>query len=224
MNNALMDATPSHAIDSQRVSSETLEIPSTPGLLSRRRVVHLVALSAAGLFCGTGRSEAFFDLFFGGRSAADLGLPDEWVRRLGPVCVDYANYIHRLRLGRVAVLQVVGSHVKERGPVRNVIPPRSQWRNMRSTLKVADRIGTMLGEPVSQVVSAYRSPAYNRRCGGAKNSQHMYNRALDLRFDTSAYRVTRAARDLRKSGYFRGGVGSYSSFTHVDTRGSNTDW
>jgi len=32
------------------------------------------------------------------------------------------------------------------------------------------------------------------------------------------------ARKMRTEGLFKGGVGSYSSFTHVDTRGQNADW
>jgi len=215
---------PTYFAEAKEVSPESLESVLETGTLSRRRILNLVALSAAGIFVSTHESHAFFDLFFGKRSAADLGIPDKWIRRLGKSCVDYANYIDRMRLGRVAVLQVVGSHYKERSGVYNVIPPKRQWKQIKDTLKVADRVGRELGLPVKQIVSAYRSPAYNRRCGGASRSQHMFNRALDIRFPTSAYSVTRAARDLRARGYFKGGVGSYSSFTHIDTRGENQDW
>jgi len=210
--------------EAKEVSPESPDLVVESGTLSRRRVLNLVALSAAGIFVSTHESHAFFGLFFGKRSAADLGIPHKWIRQLGKECVDYANYIDRMRLGRVAVLQVVGYDYKQRGNVHNVIPPKRQWKYIKATLQVADRIGHELGMPASQIVSAYRSPAYNRRCGGASRSQHMYNRALDIRFPTSAYQVTRAARDLRARGLFKGGVGSYSSFTHVDTRGENRDW
>jgi len=96
---------------------------------------------------------------------------------------------------------------------------------MGQSLKVADRVGATLGMPVKEVTSAYRSPAYNRRCPGAKpNSWHTRNYALDLQFNTSPRNVAAAARRLRKAGYFKGGVGRYSSFTHIDSRGSNADW
>jgi uncharacterized protein YcbK (DUF882 family) len=92
-------------------------------------------------------------------------------------------------------------------------------------LKVADRIAAELGEPVKEVTSAYRSPSYNRRCAGAKSrSWHLQNYALDVKFDTSAWNVARAARYLRSKGVFKGGIGRYSTFTHVDTRGQNVDW
>ncbi len=31
-------------------------------------------------------------------------------------------------------------------------------------------------------------------------------------------------RQLRQSGLFKGGIGVYPSFVHVDTRGVNRDW
>jgi len=96
---------------------------------------------------------------------------------------------------------------------------------MAGTLKATDRLAATIGMPVKEVTSAYRSPAYNRRCPGAKSkSWHLRNFALDLKFNTSSYKVARAARYVRSKGHFKGGVGSYSSFTHIDTRGHNVDW
>ena len=96
---------------------------------------------------------------------------------------------------------------------------------MGFTLRVIDRISSEMRTPVMEIVSAYRTPAYNARCGGAKShSWHMANVAVDVRFDTSARKVTSATRSLRDRGLFKGGVGSYSSFTHVDTRGTNVNW
>ncbi|MEJ6646830.1 MAG: D-Ala-D-Ala carboxypeptidase family metallohydrolase [Akkermansiaceae bacterium] len=112
-----------------------------------------------------------------------------------------------------------------KGSLWNNLPERHSWRAMGQTLKVADCIGAQVGMPVKDVTSAYRSPAYNRRCPGAKtNSWHMRNSALDLQFGTSPRNIAAAARKLRERGYFKGGVGSYSDFTHIDTRGSNIDW
>ena len=96
---------------------------------------------------------------------------------------------------------------------------------MGATLKVADRIGAQVGSPVREVTSAYRSYSYNRRCPGAESrSYHLQNVALDLKFNTSTSRVAGAARYLRSKGVFKGGVGRYSAFTHIDTRGQNVDW
>ena len=64
-----------------------------------------------------------------------------------------------------------------------------------------------------------------RAVPGAKpRSYHQQNVALDLMFKTSQSRVARVARELRDNGAFKGGVGRYNIFTHIDTRGYNADW
>jgi uncharacterized protein YcbK (DUF882 family) len=75
------------------------------------------------------------------------------------------------------------------------------------------------------VLSSYRSPRTNsmlrsRSRGVAKNSQHMYGRAMDLRISgANMSRVREAAMKLQ-----RGGVGWYSSrFVHIDV-GSVRAW
>lgn len=73
---------------------------------------------------------------------------------------------------------------------------------------------------VFEVISGYRTPATNallrRESGGvARNSLHMYGRAIDIRLDGVALSdLHRAALALRA-----GGVGYYptSNFVHVDT-------
>jgi uncharacterized protein YcbK (DUF882 family) len=88
-----------------------------------------------------------------------------------------------------------------------------------------DKVSARLGEPVHEVISVYRCPAYNATCPGAKShSYHMRNNAVDMRFNASPRKVAATARDMRKAGLFKGGVGQYPGFTHVDTRGSNADW
>ena len=90
---------------------------------------------------------------------------------------------------------------------------------------MADEVASRLGSSVRVVTSAYRTPAYNARCSGAMpNSYHKQNYALDLQFFASPYTVARVARSVREEGTFRGGVGRYPSFTHIDTRGYNADW
>lgn len=43
-----------------------------------------------------------------------------------------------------------------------------------------ERLRSLAGNRPLRIVSGYRSPAYNRRVGGAVRSQHLYNRAADL--------------------------------------------
>ncbi len=153
------------------------------------------------------------------------GLPPEWVARQGTNLPAYAEFLRGLRLQRLQPRQVIEAHAKKKGNVWNSLPPRAMWRQMGPTLKVVDRIALELGQPVGEIISAYRSPAYNARCAGAsRGSWHQANVAVDVRFPIRASLVAQTARGIRSRGMFRGGVGRYSSFTHVDTRGQNVDW
>jgi len=169
-------------------------------------------------------SEAF--LFFKGSSNLDTDkLPREWVRRNEKVLYRYARHLSSLRLENISVQDVITAHAKKRGSCWNQLPPESMWPELDPTLKVADHVSQALGVGLNAVVSAYRSPSYNSRCPGAKTrSYHMKNQALDLVFKTRPSRVARVAREMRNNGFFEGGVGSYSNFTHIDTRGYSVDW
>jgi hypothetical protein len=153
------------------------------------------------------------------------GFSEEWVRMQGRNLKDYASYLNSLKMRNISAQDVISAHAKQRGSVWNTLPPRQWWTRMGSTLRVIDRISSAMNVPVKEIVSAYRSPAYNARCQGAKShSWHQANVAVDVQFDTSARNVTKATRSLRDRGLFKGGVGSYSSFTHIDTRGENLNW
>ena len=181
-------------------------------------------LLTSGLVASTSVSSAFL---FRRTRKLDLDfLPKAWISREGENQIQaYGEYLQALRLKFVTPEQVIKAHARAKGNTWNSLPDRDAWRNMGRTLKVADRIGAQLGMPVADVTSAYRSPAYNRRCPGAKsNSWHMRNFALDVKFKTSTARVAAIARRVRDQGYYKGGVGRYSTFTHIDTRGNNVDW
>jgi uncharacterized protein YcbK (DUF882 family) len=78
-----------------------------------------------------------------------------------------------------------------------------------------------------QILSSYRSPAYNRTVGGAALSQHLQFNALDIAFaGVSANRVYERLLQWRREGRFVGGLGYYpsSGFVHIDTRGRNATW
>lgn len=191
-----------------------------PTLFDRREFVGMLSAGGAGLFL-----EPFAKLFGLGPKAPPFDIPKEWLAQLGQPARGYSAFLGGMQLKRVSVRQMLEAHVKIRGSVANTIPPATLWRNMRPTLLVAEQIGNRLGENVRVVISAYRSPAYNARCeGAARDSQHVRNLALDLQFTSPPRRVAQVARDLRAEGKFRGGVGLYRGFVHVDTRGSNADW
>jgi len=82
-----------------------------------------------------------------------------------------------------------------------------------------------LGLPI-KVNSGYRTPEYNKDCGGVENSQHLLARAADITIKglsadetnhiVRGYMIARWA--FSEQG---GGVGWYKGFTHVDIRDSD---
>lgn len=74
-------------------------------------------------------------------------------------------------------------------------------------------IRTHFGKPVN-VNSGYRSPAYNVKVGGAKNSYHMQGRA----FDISIKGVTPAEIARYAASIGVPGIIQYNTFVHVDSR------
>lgn len=191
---------------------------------TRRSVLQWLASSAVLVSLSGSRAAGFFIC----RSRQDLNLgnlPAEWLQRQGASISRYAQFVDSLRLEKITTQQLVEAHAKQHGSVWNTLPPQQIWHNIGKTLVVVDRLAKELGQPVKEIISAYRCPAYNARCYGARSgSWHQANYAIDVSFDTRARSVTRAARSLRQAGLFRGGIGGYAGFTHIDTRGMNIDW
>lgn len=190
----------------------------------------LLAATGAGLLASTPTASGFFN-FFEFLSGAPPGtldahdIPEEWLPRLGPQLPSYVHYLSSLRLKHVSVRQIIAPHTKSRGSIKNTLPPKSMWRNIRETAKVVDALSHRLDLEPRELISVYRSPAYNARCPGAKrNSYHLKNNAIDIKYPCSPGKVTAMAREMVKAGIFQGGVGGYPSFTHVDTRGTAANW
>ena len=154
-----------------------------------------------------------------------MNIPKDWQLALGSQLPAYVEFLKRCKLRNLTVAQVIEPHTHVRGSVHNTLPPKAMWANIRSTLRVADSLAGRLDLHVKEVISVYRSPAYNSRCPGAKSSSyHLRNNAMDIVFPCAPGKVAAMARAMRTTGLFKGGVGRYSGFTHIDTRGSNVDW
>lgn len=226
--------------DHNSPSSPSLIItPDSPDFVSRRGVIGTLGLATTALFAGSMNASAGWfsksedipvvkvKTTGGAAKPSDKvgGFDEEWTKLEGSNITKYATYINSLKLKNISAQQVIEAHAKQRGKVWNRLPPREWWTRMGYTLRVVDRISSEMKVPVKEIVSAYRTHQYNSCCRGAKShSWHQANVAVDVRFDTSARQVTTAARALRDRGLFKGGVGSYSSFTHIDTRGENVNW
>lgn len=71
------------------------------------------------------------------------------------------------------------------------------------------------------ITSGYRCPTHNANVGGATNSQHLYGKAADIKVSgVSASTVYNYADKI----FGDGGVGKYSTFTHVDVRNGRARW
>ncbi len=88
--------------------------------------------------------------------------------------------------------------------------------------KFMQEIRSYLGDKPISVTSWYRDPVSNRNVGGVYNSQHLKGRAVDF-----------AVRGIDSGSVYdtldeywgdRGGLGKYSSFTHIDSRGLKVRW
>jgi len=74
-----------------------------------------------------------------------------------------------------------------------------------------------INKPIT-INSAYRSPKYNAKVGGAKNSQHLVAKASDLRVSGVTPReLANVIERLIKEGKMKqGGIGVYKTFVHYD--------
>lgn len=81
-----------------------------------------------------------------------------------------------------------------------------------------DKLQDYFGKPI-HINSAYRSPVYNKKIGGAKNSQHQYGKAVDV--SIAGVPPSKVAEIARKLGFT--GIGTYKSFTHIDL-GAPRSW
>lgn len=86
---------------------------------------------------------------------------------------------------------------------------------------ILQKVRTHFGKSVT-ITSAYRTPGKNKSCGGGTYSQHLYGRAADVKISgVSPKKVAAYAETLLKN---RGGIGTYSTFTHIDVRSTKARW
>lgn len=105
----------------------------------------------------------------------------------------------------------------------NTDPPESLWPNIIPTLKILDLVRTEIG--AIYLTSIYRNERYNKAVGGETNSFHTKFQAADcIPMQSSSIELHAVARRLRNEGKFKGGIGKYPSFVHIDTRGYNSDF
>jgi uncharacterized protein YcbK (DUF882 family) len=97
----------------------------------------------------------------------------------------------------------------------NIILLANNLQVLRDELKASIKIN-----------SGYRSPAHNKKIGGAKNSTHTLGMAADI--VVSGYSPKQVAdtidRLVKEGKMMTGGLKAYPTFTHYDIRGVKKRW
>jgi uncharacterized protein YcbK (DUF882 family) len=84
-----------------------------------------------------------------------------------------------------------------------------------------DDVRRAFGQPVT-VTSAHRCRESNAEAGGVKHSLHLLGRAADIQVKNTAPSDVYEFLDGR---YIKtGGLGNYTTFTHVDSRQDKARW
>jgi len=153
---------------------------------------------------------------------------------MGTKAQQFEEFIDRLGLRHFKGSEFTPYWSRVTKGVKNSVPPESLWTNIIPTIIILDEFREQLGSAIT-LLSTYRSPAYNTAVGGEPASFHMKFRAIDFSCGNGSplewAKTLRSWRGKkfslpRNSGEFefRGGIGKYPTFVHVDTRGQDANW
>ena len=86
---------------------------------------------------------------------------------------------------------------------------------------ILQKIRNHFGKPVI-INSAYRTVSKNKAVGGVTRSQHLYGTAADIHIvGITPKEIAKYAETLLPTS---GGIGIYSTFTHIDVREVKSRW
>ena len=88
-------------------------------------------------------------------------------------------------------------------------------------VKVLEDVRTHFTKPVT-ITSGYRTPEYNKKVGGVKNSQHTKGTAADIK--VKMVQASEVQNYLNRKYPDKYGIGSYKNFTHIDVREKKARW
>jgi uncharacterized protein YcbK (DUF882 family) len=103
--------------------------------------------------------------------------------------------------------------------------PNDVLKNIIELAKNLQVLRDAIGKSIT-INSGYRSPKYNAKIGGVKNSQHVKGKASDLRVSgMTPKELALIIEGLIEQGKMKeGGIGIYPNFTHYDIRGVRARW
>lgn len=125
-----------------------------------------------------------------------------------------------MNLTRNFTLQEFACNDENHTPVPDELLP-----NIKLLAENLQVLRDFLGCPI-QINSGYRTPAYNKKIGGAPLSQHVQGRAADIRTPKFTPAQVHAAilQLINEGKMMQGGVGFYDSWVHYDVRGFKARW
>lgn len=90
----------------------------------------------------------------------------------------------------------------------------------QETVDILQAIRDYFGRPVI-INSAYRTPSWNKKVGGTSASQHVMGTACDIKVPGV---IPEAIAGYLEANFPKHGIGLYSTFVHVDSRGRKVYW
>lgn len=75
-----------------------------------------------------------------------------------------------------------------------------------------------------QIDSGFRCKAHNKEVGGLGDSQHLLGKAADCKPLTNITSAELASYAGKVPAFLNGGIGTYSSFCHLDVRNGKARW
>ena len=85
-----------------------------------------------------------------------------------------------------------------------------------------EKLRELCGNKPLKINSGCRCAKHNKAQNGAKNSQHLYGTAADVRLPDENMSVDEFAKLAEQAGF--DGIGKYSNRIHVDVRGYKARW
>lgn len=137
---------------------------------------------------------------------------------------DFAEWFERCDFQHFKADELEWYFSKVRNGVRNTEPPRGLWENIVKPLRILTVLRHHFGKPIT-INSTYRALPYNRAIGSPDGSMHVKFNAIDFAVQgVSPSEVARVLKLWRSQGIFTGGIGTYRTFVHLDTRSRNATW
>jgi uncharacterized protein YcbK (DUF882 family) len=98
--------------------------------------------------------------------------------------------------------------------------------NAREVAKNLQVLRDEIGEPLWISGSGYRTVSYNKKVGGAKESQHLTASGADISAKTKTPKQLAGVIELLilQGKMKQGGIGVYPGFVHYDIRGTKARW